>query len=218
MSLEVLLLVDNQLWGGKEWWRGRRREGGGGNSSLTLNALAPGCCCLDAGFWWSVAIVKGSAKKKLKQTREAENQSSETSKPQTNTDVLQPLTSPVCASVVAMAPPPQYIRDARGGSCQRARGCPHPRGHQTLLQSYFISCQFCPAGLCSISTRFSTTRAKRAAPPPGTGGRRLPPCRPTATFSLLDTPTAPAAAHWRVYSRKRAFQTPPGWRRRSPEA
>lgn len=33
---------------------------------LTLNALVPGCCCLDAGFRWSVAIVNGSAKMKLK--------------------------------------------------------------------------------------------------------------------------------------------------------
>lgn len=32
----------------------------------TLKALAPGCCCLVAGFWWSVAIVDGSAKMKLK--------------------------------------------------------------------------------------------------------------------------------------------------------
>lgn len=33
---------------------------------LTLNALVPGCCCLDAGFWWSVAIVNRSARRKLK--------------------------------------------------------------------------------------------------------------------------------------------------------
>ena len=33
---------------------------------LTLNALVPGCCCLDAGFWWSVAIVNGSARRNLK--------------------------------------------------------------------------------------------------------------------------------------------------------
>lgn len=33
---------------------------------LTLNALVPGCCCFDAGFWWSVAIVNGSARMKLK--------------------------------------------------------------------------------------------------------------------------------------------------------
>lgn len=36
----------------------------------TLKALAPGCCCLVAGFWWSVAIVDGSAKMKLKKGSE----------------------------------------------------------------------------------------------------------------------------------------------------
>lgn len=33
--------------------------------NVTLNALVPGCCCLDAGFWWSVAIMNGSARIKL---------------------------------------------------------------------------------------------------------------------------------------------------------
>lgn len=36
---------------------------------LTLNALVPGCCCLDAGFWWSVAIVNRSARRKLKRNK-----------------------------------------------------------------------------------------------------------------------------------------------------
>ena len=30
---------------------------GGRPTILTLKALVPACCCLDAGFWWSVAIV-----------------------------------------------------------------------------------------------------------------------------------------------------------------
>lgn len=40
---------------------------------LTLNALVPGCCCLDAGFWWSVAIVNGSTRMKLKRNRQNYN-------------------------------------------------------------------------------------------------------------------------------------------------
>ena len=32
---------------------------------LTLKALVPGCCCLEAGLWWSVAMVNEQGRIKL---------------------------------------------------------------------------------------------------------------------------------------------------------
>lgn len=113
---------------------------------------------------------------------------------------------PVCASVFVMARGAQYIRVAQGWKlCQQyprrpsrpadrpaigpARwnvgspcSLPPPRPI-THPQSYFISCQFCAASHCSISTWFSTNSAK--SPTPTMRGRerekdckrRVLPCR-----------------------------------------
>jgi len=94
---------------------------------------------------------------------------------------------PVCANVFVMAQSAQYIWDAQGWKlCQQYRRCPSwpadrpaigpadwnegsprslpPPWEVTLPQSYFISCQFCPASHCSISTHFSTNSAKSPTP------------------------------------------------------
>lgn len=101
---------------------------------------------------------------------------------------MNPLPVPVCASVFVMAHWAQFIRDAQGWKlCQQYPRCPSrpadrpvigpadwnqgslcspptPPWGVTLPQSYFISCQFCPASHCLISPWFSTNSAKSPTP------------------------------------------------------
>lgn len=135
----------------------------------TLKALAPGCCCLVAGFWWSVAIVDGSAKMKLKkgeqrkkktELNDSRKREKQTNKPEQRAAASHQFrrcqcdgdgsTRPIYTSGLRGVPRCPAHWPVIGPVCPWS--CPHPRGCPALLQSYFISSQFCAASHCSIST------------------------------------------------------------------
>lgn len=120
MSLEVFLLIDNQLWGEKNGREGCEVVGRKWELIFPSYLESAGAWLLLLGCRVLVVcghsewISKDEAEKETKETSKPElNQNKQTNKQTATCCDLLPV--PVCASVSRMARWAHYIRDAEGG-------------------------------------------------------------------------------------------------------